>query len=225
MKTIVCTLALVAAALVSGTAVAQTANAAAGAQSGSASQSGSQSGAQAVINMPTNPADTTSTITSTARSTIDGTQTQNVNYSGSQTIRNVPGVVVSGPASGPCNGFSGGLGFAGPGFGVGLNTSTVDPGCSARETARVAALMGRMDVANAVLENMPIVKEALAAKNPPAAAPKAEAPAPAPAAASDAGQPTGAGVQAVAITARPESDLCIAARAQNDVVKIARVCK
>jgi len=73
-------------------------------------------------------------------------------------------VNIGGPASGPCNGFSGGLGVSGPGFSVGANTSTVDKGCEMRETARVAAMLGRMDVANAVLENIAIVQDALKAR-------------------------------------------------------------
>jgi hypothetical protein len=50
------------------------------------------------------------------------------------------------------------------GFSVGANASTVDEGCSARETARVAAMIGRMDVANAILDNLPIVQAAMKAK-------------------------------------------------------------
>jgi hypothetical protein len=88
----------------------------------------------------------------------------NVHYSGTQKIKNTPDVSVGGPASGPCNGFSGGIGVSVPGFAVGANTSTVDPGCTARETARIAAMLGRMDIANAVLENTSVVQEALKAK-------------------------------------------------------------
>jgi len=62
---------------------------------------------------------------------------QDVRYSGTQTIKNVPGIAMSGPASGPCTGASGGLGVAGPGFGVGLNGSKVDDGCTVRENSRV----------------------------------------------------------------------------------------
>jgi hypothetical protein len=88
----------------------------------------------------------------------------NVRYSGSQTIKNTPDVSVGGPASGPCNGFSAGIGVSVPGFAVGANTSTVDKGCEARETARIAAMLGRMDIANAVLEHISVVEEALKAK-------------------------------------------------------------
>ena len=88
----------------------------------------------------------------------------NVRYSGTQKIKNTPDASIGGPASGPCNGFSGGIGVSVPGFAVGANTSTVDPGCTARETARIAAMLGRMDIANAVLENTAVVQEALKAK-------------------------------------------------------------
>lgn len=87
-----------------------------------------------------------------------------VNYQGSYKVKNTPDVSVGGPASGPCNGFSGGIGVSMAGIGIGANASTVDEGCSARETARVAAMIGRMDVANAVLENLPIVQAAMKAK-------------------------------------------------------------
>jgi hypothetical protein len=87
-----------------------------------------------------------------------------VNYQGSYKIKNTPDVNVGGPASGPCNGFSGGLGVSMAGFSVGANASTVDEGCSARETARVAAMVGRMDIANAILDNLPIVQAAMKAQ-------------------------------------------------------------
>ncbi|HEX5865954.1 MAG TPA: hypothetical protein VF014_17140, partial [Casimicrobiaceae bacterium] len=83
-----------------------------------------------------------------------------VNYQGSYKVKNTPDVGVGGPASGPCNGFSGGIGVSMAGIGIGANASTVDEGCSARETARVAAMIGRMDVANAILDNLPIVQAA-----------------------------------------------------------------
>ena len=103
-----------------------------------------------------------------------------VTYGGSYKVKNTPDVSVGGPASGPCNGFSGGIGLSMAGIGIGANASTVDEGCSARETARVAAMIGRMDVANAVLENLPIVQAAMRAKATREALPlppKASAPA------------------------------------------------
>jgi hypothetical protein len=87
-----------------------------------------------------------------------------VNYQGSYKLKNTPDVNVGGPASGPCNGFSGGLGVSMAGFSVGANASTVDEGCSARETARIAAMVGRMDIANAILDNLPIVQAAMKAQ-------------------------------------------------------------
>ncbi len=104
----------------------------------------------------------------------------NVRYSGSQTIKNTPDVSVGGPASGPCNGFSGGVGVSVPGFAIGANASTVDKGCEARETARIAAMLGRMDIANAVLEHIGVVEEALKAKAEREAARKAAMPVPEP---------------------------------------------
>ena len=87
-----------------------------------------------------------------------------VTYKGSYKLKNTPDVSIGGPASGPCNGFSGNLGVSMAGIGVSANASTVDPGCAARETARVAAMIGRMDIANAVLEHMKVVEKALKAK-------------------------------------------------------------
>jgi hypothetical protein len=87
-----------------------------------------------------------------------------VTYQGSYKLKNTPDVSVGGPASGPCNGFSGGVGVSMAGFAIGANTSTVDEACSARETARIAAMIGRMDVANAILDNLPIVVAAMKAK-------------------------------------------------------------
>lgn len=66
--------------------------------------------------------------------------TENVHYSGTQTIKNVPGIAMSGPASGPCTGNSGGLGLAGPGWGVGLNGSAVMDDCRMRENTRVLGM-------------------------------------------------------------------------------------
>ncbi len=92
-------------------------------------------------------------------------ENQTIKYEGGYKVRNVPNVAIGGPASGPCNGFSGGIGGSGVGFGFAVNTSTVDKGCEQRETARIAAMLGRTDIANAVLENISIVKEALAARD------------------------------------------------------------
>jgi hypothetical protein len=106
-----------------------------------------------------------------------------VKYSGSYKLKNTPDVGIGGPASGPCNGFSASLGFSIAGLGVGGNTSTVDENCTARETARVAAMLGRMDIANAILENLPAVQAALKAKaaREIMERPRTEAPGPTPA--------------------------------------------
>jgi hypothetical protein len=106
-----------------------------------------------------------------------------VKYSGSYKLKNTPDVGIGGPASGPCNGFSASLGFSIAGLGVGGNTSTVDENCTARETARVAAMLGRMDIANAILENLPAVQAALKAKAAREAMerPRTEVPGPTPA--------------------------------------------
>lgn len=66
--------------------------------------------------------------------------TENVNYSGTQTIKNVPSIAMSGPASGPCTGVSGGISAAGPGFGIGLNGSAVMVDCRLRENTRVLGM-------------------------------------------------------------------------------------
>lgn len=101
---------------------------------------------------------------STNRTTVDGTTTsndnvkysgvvenrasggytnttnENINYSGTTTVKNVPSIAMSGPASGPCTGASGGLGLAGPGWGLGLNGSSVMADCRLRENARVLGM-------------------------------------------------------------------------------------
>ena len=68
------------------------------------------------------------------------TLTEHVHYSGSQTLKNVPAIAMSGPASGPCTGISGGLAVAGAGFGVGVNGSTVMDDCRLRENTRVLGM-------------------------------------------------------------------------------------
>ena len=167
MKKSLIVLALLAAA---GAATAQDNSASAASQAGSASQAGASSGSSAAIILNQNtPA--TQNINST--STLNGTQNvnenvkysgtvenkasggytntdnTNIHYSGTQTIKNVPGIAMSGPASGPCTGASGGLGVAGPGFGVGLNGAKVDDGCTVRENTRILGqLYQSLDSAN-----------------------------------------------------------------------------
>ena len=97
------------------------------------------------------------------------------------TLRNTPGVVVSGPASGPCNGLSAGIGLGLPGFGGGVNFSSVDEGCEERETARILGLMGEKDAGIALIKSGAVwqrhlkrlqeMKKAEAIPSPLAAAP------------------------------------------------------
>ncbi len=114
-----------------------------GSESNSSSQSNPNNANQQLIQLNTYNPDkqaitSTATSNSTSRIINEGTATnnQNVHYSGTQTVKNVPGIAMSGPASGPCTGASGGLGVAGPGFGVGLNGAKVDDGCTVRENTR-----------------------------------------------------------------------------------------
>lgn len=139
-----------------------------GSQSQSGAQSGSQSGAvgNSVYVDQRGPTSQTVNATSNSNSTSNvneksdvtvrniqsGSSTQSVvtsggtndrtevHYSGTQTVKNVPGIAMSGPASGPCTGASGGLGLAGPGFGVGLNAAKVEPSCVVRENVRVIGM-------------------------------------------------------------------------------------
>ena len=109
----------------------------------------------------------------TGVSNVTFNEASGVHYSGEYKVKNVAPVSIGGPASGPCNGFSGGIGMSAPGWAIGANASTVDYGCEQREGARIAAMMGRMDIANAILEDMEVVKNAL--KNKSDVAKKAEA--------------------------------------------------
>ncbi len=185
------------ASTINSNAVGNTASSGSNSASNSGATSGSQSGALGnVVNIdqrgPTSQT-ITGTSTNTNNTTVNGTSTenvkysgtieqrasggytntttenvnQNVHYSGTQTIKNVPGIAMSGPASGPCTGASGGLGIAGPGFGVGLNGAKVDDGCTVRENTRVLGqLFQSLDSANpakaeaqaALLEGMAIIR-------------------------------------------------------------------
>lgn len=196
-----------------GVASAQDSTANAASQAGSASQAGASSGSSAAIILNQNVPDTqvvnyTSTGTTTENSNVKysgtvenrasggytNTENTNVHYSGTQTIKNVPGIAMSGPASGPCTGASGGLGVAGPGFGVGLNGAKVDDGCTVRENTRILGqLFQSLDSANpakaqaqaALMKSMAILEamnDKIAAdyiKQPVAEPKKAEAPTPA----------------------------------------------
>lgn len=203
------------------TAIGNQAGAQSGSQSSSGAASDSRSGALGNVvnlnqNVPTEQSiKSSSSSTSTTNGTIENrlsggynnTETQNIHYSGTTTVKNVPGIAMSGPASGPCTGASGGLGVAGPGFGVGLNGAKVDDGCTVRENTRIlgqlfqsldsnnpakaqvqAALMKSMAILEAMNDKIagdyikpaPEPKKAEAA--PAAPAPKVAEAAPAPAA-------------------------------------------
>jgi hypothetical protein len=71
---------------------------------------------------------------------VNDTLTTHTRISGNQTIKNVPSIAMSGPASGPCTGVSGGLGLAGPGWGIGLNGAAVQADCVVRENVRVIGM-------------------------------------------------------------------------------------
>lgn len=151
---------------------------------------------------------------------------ENVHYSGTQTIKNVPGIAMSGPASGPCTGASGGLGVAGPGFGVGLNGAKVDDGCTVRENTRIlgqlyqsldAANPAKMEAQAALLEGMAIIRNMnakIGGDYAPPAQPKqakAEVVQPAPAVASVTPAPALPAVQMASVDNAP-SDPFIRAR-------------
>jgi hypothetical protein len=124
------------------------------AQSQSGSQSGAtastQSGALGNVVVIDQSGPTSQTVNANSTSTYNGkieniqsgtsTNNTNVHYSGTQTLKNVPGIAMSGPASGPCTGASGGLGLAGPGWGLGLNGAKVEPSCVVRENVRVIGM-------------------------------------------------------------------------------------
>lgn len=113
-------------------------------QAQSASQAGAQSGSFAgaqgntVILDQSVPSQQSVTATYSTNGTIH--QTDEVRYSGTTTVKSAPGIAMSGPASGPCTGVSGGVGLSGPGWGVGLNGSTVMVDCRLRENTRVLGM-------------------------------------------------------------------------------------
>lgn len=59
---------------------------------------------------------------------------------GTTTVKMAPAIAMSGPASGPCTGVSGGVGMSGPGWGLGFNGSTVMDDCRLRENTRVLGM-------------------------------------------------------------------------------------
>jgi len=205
MKTSLFRVALVSAActLAVSAAHGQTAIAGAGSQSQSGAQAGSSSGSQAIINMPSNPADTSATVTT--NSTSNASQLIRQEVSGSQTLKNVPNIAMSGPASGPCTGWSGGLAIAVPGGGGGVNFAKPDPGCEDRETARLYGMLGEKDKALMILDNSESMLRTQAAMR--ARDKQAAAPTPAP----------------VTLSAG-NGDICTRARAVDDKALAARVC-
>lgn len=103
----------------------------AGASGSADSQSGALSGSQSSITMNVEASQP-------LRETV--TTTNHV-QSGQYTVKSAPGIAMSGPASGPCTGRSGGLGASWLGGGVGLNYAEVDRGCMLRENARMFAMI------------------------------------------------------------------------------------
>ncbi len=196
---------LIGLALVAACIGAQAQEATAQSQAGSASQAGAASQSGAIVNLHQ-----TTTVpevqkidyhsTNKVENITSGGTRSEVVYSGDQKVRNVPGISMSGPASGPCTGVSGGLGIAGPGFGVGLNGSKVDDGCTVRENTRVLGqLFQALDSADAakpqaraaLLESMTILQEMNRAIGKDYVKPKPTPVATAPAAPTVAGSYTG----------------------------------
>lgn len=152
-------LAFALAALLLNPLLAHAQTAASGSQSGSAAQAASLAGAGATSNSNIN-------IVQEAAQQLPST-TLHYDQSGKINIANVPQVTVTGPASGPCTGRSGGVGVAGVGFGVGANYAEIDTSCTLRENARVLAMIipaTAMGPARTALEAM-LVKTLVALVN------------------------------------------------------------
>lgn len=98
-----------------------------------------------------------------------------IRYSGGYDIKSAPSVVLGGPASGPCNGASGGLGLSVMGGGGAFNFSKVDEGCEERETARMLHMIGKTAEADALLKSGDVWQRHLKRQQDQAAAKKAEA--------------------------------------------------
>lgn len=131
-------------------AVGNQAGAQSGSQSSSGAQAGSQSGALGNVLEMNNYAPEVQTVLTDMKQTYSGSvenkvsggthDVTEVRYSGTQTVKNVPSIAMSGPASGPCTGVSGGIGIAGPGWGFGANGSSVMADCRLRENVRVIGM-------------------------------------------------------------------------------------
>jgi hypothetical protein len=126
-------------------AVAQNATANAGAISGSNSASGSDSRSGSISSIQQNfntPAEQRVTYGGGTRSEVvqSGTVTSNINqnYSGTQTLRNVPNVYApSFGGTNPCT-VSASAGGSGAGIGITIGGSWSDPGCERRNLAVIA---------------------------------------------------------------------------------------
>jgi hypothetical protein len=102
-----------------------------------------------------------------------------IDYSGGYSVRSAPSVVLGGPASGPCNGASGGVGLSVMGGGGAFNFSKVDEGCEERETARMLHMIGKTAEADALLKSGDVWQRHLKRQQEQQApAKRAEAPAP-----------------------------------------------
>lgn len=91
---------------------------------------------------------TVGNVTATTGNTTGGTVNNSI-----KEVYQAPNL--SGPASGPCTGFSGGL--SAPGFGI--NGAKVDKECEKREAIRVLLMAGMVDEARQLALNLDVVKE------------------------------------------------------------------
>lgn len=121
------------------------AQAVSGAESGSVAgaQAGAQSGASAsnTINVSTPISAPVSVPVSIAATQPLADTTTRIVQSGTSRIESAPALVVTGPASGPCTGVSGGAGLSWMGGGFGFNAASIDHNCTLREGVRVLLTM------------------------------------------------------------------------------------
>jgi hypothetical protein len=95
---------------------------------------------------------------STASGGAAGDSTASVTYnapaapaSTRATVKSAPDIFVSGPASGPCTGASGGVAASWLGGGFGFNAATIDDACTLRENIRVLSM---------ILQTLPAIEAA-----------------------------------------------------------------
>lgn len=105
------------------------AGAASGSNADSAAVSGSAAGANSSNALTINQAPSVQPSDITTRQT------------GTSTVKTAPSITITGPASGPCTGLSGGFGVSFLGGAVGGNLATVDRGCQLRESSRIMAMI------------------------------------------------------------------------------------